>query len=98
MSTHDVVEAWKQQWIEEGHRTGVERGLAQGMKRGMERGMEQGTVKTLMGVYEARFGAVPNELRAALERIHDEAKLWGLTKLFGARSAEEIAEALLKTS
>jgi hypothetical protein len=78
MSTHDVVEAWKQQWIEQG--------------------AEQGTVRTLMDVYEARFGAMPDELRAALESSHDEAKLRGLAKLFTVRPAGEIAEALLKTS
>jgi hypothetical protein len=90
MSTHDIVEAWKQQWLEEGMRQGVERGIAQGVERGI--------VRTLVDVYEARFGAIPAELRAALERTHDEATLRGFSKLFGVGTASEIAEALRKPS
>jgi len=90
MSTHAVVEAWKQQWIEEGMRQGVERGIAQGLERGI--------VRTLVDVYEARFGAMPAELRAALERTHDEAMLRSFSKLFGVGTASEIAEALRKPS
>jgi len=94
MSTHDIVEAWKQQWIEEG----MQRGIAQGVERGIAQGVERGIVRTLVDVYEARFGAMPAELRAALERTHDEATLRGFSKLFGVGTASEIAEALRKPS
>lgn len=102
MSTHDIVEAWKQQWLEEGMQRGiaqgVERGIAQGIERGIAQGVEQGIARTLIDVYEARFGTIPAELRAALERTHDEAALRSFSKLFGVGSASEIAEALLKPS
>ncbi|NUQ75367.1 MAG: hypothetical protein HUU21_17600 [Polyangiaceae bacterium] len=130
MSTHDVVEAWKQKWIEEGMERGIAQGIAQGMERGIAQGMERGIaqgvergiaqgmergiaqgeergiaqgeergiVRTLVDVYEARFGAIPAELRAALERTHDEATLRGYSKLFGVGTASEIAEALRTTS
>ncbi|HLM71628.1 MAG TPA: hypothetical protein VK459_03015, partial [Polyangiaceae bacterium] len=102
MSTQDIVEAWKQQWIEEGMRQGIERGIAQGVERGIaqgvERGIERGIVRALVDVYEARFGAIPVELRAALERTHNEAALHRLSKLFGVGTASEIAEALRNLS
>ncbi|NUQ77668.1 MAG: hypothetical protein HUU21_29370 [Polyangiaceae bacterium] len=94
MSTHDIVEAWKQQWLEEG----MQRGIAQGVERGIAQGIERGIARALIDVYEARFGAIPAELRAALERTHDEAALRSFSKLFGVGSASEIAEALLKPS
>ncbi|MCK6586314.1 MAG: hypothetical protein L6Q76_01890 [Polyangiaceae bacterium] len=98
MSTHDIVEAWKQQWLEEGMQRGIERGIAQGVERGIAQGVERGIARALIDVYEARFGAIPAELRAALERTHDEATLRRFSKLFGVGSASEIAEALLKPS
>jgi flagellar biosynthesis/type III secretory pathway protein FliH len=98
MSTHDIVEAWKQQWLEEGMRKGIERGIAQGIAQGVAQGVERGIVRTLVDVYEARFGAIPAELRAALERTHDEATLRGFSKLFGVGTASEITEALRNPS
>jgi hypothetical protein len=60
-----------------------------------EKGIEKGMRELLAGTYEARFGAMPPELRAALDATTDVATLrrWG--GLFATASASEIAAAVL---
>jgi hypothetical protein len=67
----------------------------QSEERGVERGMEKGMRELLAGTYEARFGPMPVELRAALDATTDVTTLrrWGA--LFATASASEIAPAVL---
>jgi hypothetical protein len=53
-------------------------------------GIEQGVARSLIVVYEARFGAIPDELRAVIEDTHDEPTLRAWLKLAGTRGADEI--------
>lgn len=57
-------------------------------------GVEQGIARSLIDVYEARFGAMPEELRAVIEDTHDEPTLRAWLKLAGTRGADEIAAAI----
>jgi len=82
MQTQDIVEAWRREAIEEG--------VQEGVKQGLERGL----ACSLIDVYEARFGAMPDDLRAVIEDTHDEAMLRSWVKLAGTRSADDIAAAI----
>lgn len=79
MDTQDIVETWRHEAIQEG------------VKQGLEQGVKQGVAHSLVEVYEARFGAMPEDLRAAVEDIDDEATLVSWLRLVGTRSADEIA-------
>jgi hypothetical protein len=48
----------------------------------------------LVDVYEARFGAMPEAIRAVIEATHDEPTLRAWLKLAGTRGADEIAAAI----
>lgn len=89
MMVHPVIEFWKKKW-EEQQREAAERGLAEGIETGLERGL----AGSLIGVYEARFGAVPKSVSSAVARVHDPAVLRGWVALFATARAEEIAKAL----
>ena len=78
MDTQDIVETWRREAIQEG----------------IERGIERGAARALIDVYEARFGAIPEELRTAIEATHDESSLYGWVKLAVTRSADELAIAI----
>jgi hypothetical protein len=67
----------------------------QSEERGEERGMEKGMRELLAGTYEARFGAMPVELRAALEATTEITTLRRWVGLFATASASEIAAAVL---
>jgi len=60
----------------------------------IKQGIEQGIARSLIDIYEARFGAMPEELRAMVEATHDEATLRAWLKLAGTRGPDEIAAAL----
>ena len=66
----------------------------QGHKQGIEQGIEQGIARSLVDVYEARFGAMPEAIRAVIEATHDEPTLRAWLKLAGTRGADEIAAAI----
>jgi predicted transposase/invertase (TIGR01784 family) len=68
----------------------IERGIEQGIERGIERGIS----RSLVDVYEARFGAMPEELRAVIENTHDEPTLRAWLKLASTRGTDEIAAAI----
>jgi hypothetical protein len=78
MNTQDIVEAWRQEARQQGRQEGVQQGVA----------------SSLIDIYEARFGAIPHDLRAVIEDTHDEAVLRAWLKLAGTRSANELAEAI----
>jgi hypothetical protein len=80
MATQDLYEQWKQRMVQEGIQQGTQRTAAQ----------------ALISVYEARFGPVPAELRAAIERAAaEEDALPRWAALFSTRPEQEIAKALL---
>jgi hypothetical protein len=63
-------------------------------REAIREGREFGIADSLIDAYETRFGAIPPELRAVIERTHDEATLRAWHKLAITRSAAEIAAAL----
>ncbi len=78
MDTQDIVETWRREAIQEG----------------VKQGVKQGVAHSLVEVYEARFGAMPQDLRAVVEDIDDEPTLVRWLRLVGTRSADEIAAAI----
>jgi hypothetical protein len=61
---------------------------------GIEQGVKQGVAHALVEVYEARFGTMPEDLRAMVEDTDDEPMLVAWLRLAGTRSADEIAAAI----
>ena len=55
---------------------------------------EQAFQQALLIGYEARFGAMPEDLRAALGRVHDESALRELIAILTSRAHEDIVAAL----
>jgi predicted transposase/invertase (TIGR01784 family) len=60
----------------------------------IEQGIERGIARSLIDVYEARFGTMPEEIRAMIEATHDEPTLRAWLRLAGTRGADEIAAAI----
>jgi hypothetical protein len=56
--------------------------------------VQEGFQQSLIDIYEARFGAVPEVIRTAIEDTHHEPTLRAWLKLAGTRSADEIAAAI----
>jgi flagellar biosynthesis/type III secretory pathway protein FliH len=86
MNTQDIVETWRREAIQEGVKQGIEEGVKQGIERGV--------ACSLIDIYEARFGAMPGDLRALVEASHDEATLRAWVKLASTSGANEIAAAI----
>jgi flagellar biosynthesis/type III secretory pathway protein FliH len=82
MEAEDIVEAWRREGIEEG------------FKQGREEGFKQGVALSVVEVYQARFGAMPEDLRAVVEGTDDEPALLTWLLLTGTGNAEEIAAAI----
>jgi hypothetical protein len=57
-------------------------------------GREEGVARSLVEVYQARFGAMPDELRAVVEDTDDEPTLITWLRLASTRSADEVAAAI----
>jgi hypothetical protein len=89
MQTQDIVENWRREAVQEG--------LEAGVKQGLEAGVKQGVTRSLIGLYEARFGAIPDDVRAIIEDTQDEVMLDGWVKLAGTRSVDEVAAAIRAT-
>jgi len=53
--------------------------------------IQEGITRSLIDIYEVRFGAMPEGLRAVIEDTHDEPTLRAWLKLAGTRSADELA-------
>jgi hypothetical protein len=81
MDTQDIVETWRREAIQEG----------------VEKGVKQGVKEVLIDIYEARFGPMPEELRAVVDDMHDEPTLRTWAKLAGTRSADEVAATLRRS-
>ena len=90
MDTQDIVETWRREAVQEG----IKQGVQEGIKQGVQEGIKQGVAHSLVEVYEARFGAMPGDLRAAVEDTDDEPTLVAWLRLAGTRSADEIAAAI----
>lgn len=56
--------------------------------------VQEGVKQGLVAVYEARFGAMPADVRAVVEATHDEPTLLAWLRLAGTRGANEIAAAI----
>ena len=82
MTTHDIVDAWRREAIEEGE------------KKGEKKGREGGAASSLIDLFEARFGAMPEDVRRVVEGTHDEITLRGWVKLAGTHGVEEIVAAI----
>jgi hypothetical protein len=91
MDTQDIVDTWRREAVQEGIKQGVEQGIKQGVEQGIKQGVEQGIKQGVVEVYEARFGAMPDDLRAVVEDTDDESTLVAWLRLAGTRSADEIA-------
>jgi hypothetical protein len=63
-------------------------------REAVREGIERGLARSLIDVYEARFGAMPEEIRAVIEDTHDEPTLRAWLKLAGTRGADELAAAI----
>lgn len=87
----DTIVTAGQQIFEQGRKQGIE----QGREQGIEQGIERGIVRSMVDIYEARFGEMPEALRSVIEATHDEPTLRGWLKLAGTRGADEIAAAIL---
>jgi hypothetical protein len=75
MDTQDIVEAWRREAVQEG----VTQGITQGAKR------------SLIDIYEARLGAMPEDVRLAIDDAEDEARLRSWLLLAATRAADEVA-------
>ena len=83
MSYADELQAIYDEW--------EARTLRQGEKAGREQGERAGQRKSLCRLYEARFGALPPAVQAALEATEDIDTLQRWIAPFATRSPEEIA-------
>jgi hypothetical protein len=63
-------------------------------REAIQEGVQQGVASALIDFYEARFGAMPDDLRAVVEDTHNEATLRAWVKLASTHSADEIAETI----
>src|SRR6185369_10640264 len=63
-------------------------------REAVQEGVEQGIKQGLMEVYEARFGAMSEDLRAVVEDTDHEPTLLTWLRLAGTRGVDEIAAAI----
>jgi hypothetical protein len=79
VQTQDIVDTWRQEAVQEG------------VKQGLQEGVERGVACSLIDFYEARFGTMPEDLRAVIEDTHDQPTLRAWVKLVGTGGAHSIA-------
>jgi hypothetical protein len=73
----------------------LERLYAEWEQRVKEQGREQATRDNIIGLYQARFGSMPEDMRAALTRIRDEDGLRRLLIVIGTtRALEDVSTAV----
>ena len=82
MDTQDIVETWRREAIQEG------------VQKGLKQGVTEGVAHALVEVYEARFGTMPEDLRAVVKDTDDEPTLVAWLRLAGTRSADELGAAI----
>jgi hypothetical protein len=90
MDTQDIVDKWRHEAVQEG----VQQGRQEGVQQGRAEGVKQGVAQSVLAVYEARFGAMPEELRALVEATDDGPTLSSWLRLASTRSASELAAAI----
>lgn len=95
MNMMAVYEEWKSKVEADARRQGVALGREEGVALGREEGREESGKQNLLALYEARFGPVPPEVRAAIDAAHDPATLQRWTVLAGTRSEAEVRAAFL---
>jgi hypothetical protein len=86
MQTQDIVEIWRQEAVQEGE--------AKGKQEGEAKGKQEGKKEALTSFLEARFGALPEDVRAVIEATQDESTLATWIVLAGTRGANEIIAAI----
>jgi predicted transposase/invertase (TIGR01784 family) len=64
------------------------------IEQGRKQGVAQGIARSLINIYEARFGAMPEEIRAIIEATHEEPTLLTWLRLAGTREVDEITAAI----
>jgi hypothetical protein len=94
MDTQDIVQRLKDEGRREGHREGRREGRNEGRREGRHEGQYEARQNDLLTIYRARFGSVPQKVRAAVERTRDDAALAKLVEIFAVRSAPEIVAAV----
>ncbi len=62
--------------------------------KAIQEGVKQGLARSLIRIWEARFGTMPDEIRAVIEDTHDEPTLYSWLELASIRSADELAAAI----
>jgi hypothetical protein len=110
VETEDIVEAFRRESVQkgvvqgraegvvQGRAEGVVQGRAEGVARGraegVARGRAEGVARSLVKLYEARLGAMPEDLRAMVESVDDEQTLTTWLLLVGTHSANDVAAAI----
>ncbi len=90
MSTQQWYETWKAEQRREGRKEGRKEGRQEGRKEGRQEGRKEG----LIAMYQARFGAMPEDLRVIIQATDDEERLLGWYELVTAPSAEAFSDAI----
>jgi hypothetical protein len=70
----------------------------EGEQQAMDRGQEHDLRETFLIIYEARFGTMGDELRAALDLVRGEGVLLGLVAIAATCSHEEAIAAVRQAS
>ena len=84
-------EEGRAQGLEEGRAQGLEEGRDQGIKEGLSKGIEKGQAEMLRLLLRRRFGSIPDDLEARLEKASPET----LKRLFeAALDADDISDLL----
>ena len=78
VETEDIVEAFRRESVQ----------------KGVVRGRAEGVAHSLVKLYEARFGVMPEDLRAMVESVDDEQTLTTWLLLVGTHSANDVAAAI----
>lgn len=89
MNTQDV-----DKYLQQLHNEGLAKGLKKGREEGLGKGLKKGFGQAVMAAYQARFGAPPVDLVAAVERARDQAELERWLQIVITRSADEVIAAL----
>jgi hypothetical protein len=86
MDTQDIVETWRREAVQEG------------IEQGREQSLKQGVAHSLVEVYEARFGAMPEDLRAVVEDTADEPTLVAWLRLVGTAAPTRSLRAFARSA
>ena len=83
-----MMQRVREEALEEGERRGLERGLREGERRGQQRALRS----ALVGVLEARFGAVPEWARERIDAASAEELDCWVRRAATAESVEAVFE------